>query len=95
METSPTMITTASHRHQQPSSFNIRGLSGSGNGNGLSIRGEAGPSTVLISNLDPGANAEDVKVCIYIYTMNMDQMELIVCLFYLDGMYAIWQSVSH
>ncbi|KAI7883757.1 hypothetical protein K492DRAFT_143530 [Lichtheimia hyalospora FSU 10163] len=65
METSPTMV-TASHRQQQqqqqqPSSFNIRGLSGSGSGNGLSIRGEAGPSIVLISNLDPGANAEDVK----------------------------------
>lgn len=66
MDTSPTMI-TSSHRQQQPSSFNIRGLSGTGSGNGLSIRGEAGPSTVLISNLDPGANAEDVKVGRLIY----------------------------
>lgn len=29
---------------------------------GLSIRGESGPSTVLISNLDPRTNSEDVKV---------------------------------
>ncbi|KAI8139370.1 hypothetical protein BJV82DRAFT_626983 [Fennellomyces sp. T-0311] len=37
-------------------SFNIRGLSG-----GISIRGESGPAIVVISNLDPGANAQDVK----------------------------------
>ena len=41
--------------------FNIRGLSGGAN-SGMSIRGESGPSIVVISNLDPGANAEDVKV---------------------------------
>ena len=41
--------------------FNIRGLS-SGINSGMSIRGESGPSIVVISNLDPGANAEDVKV---------------------------------
>ncbi|KAI7853984.1 hypothetical protein BDC45DRAFT_509539 [Circinella umbellata] len=40
--------------------FNIRGLS-SGINSGMSIRGESGPSIVVISNLDPGANAEDVK----------------------------------
>ncbi|KAI9494389.1 hypothetical protein BDB00DRAFT_787227 [Zychaea mexicana] len=40
--------------------FNIRGLSGGGGG-GISIRGESGPGIVVISNLDPGANAEDVK----------------------------------
>ncbi|KAI9273122.1 hypothetical protein BDA99DRAFT_500116 [Phascolomyces articulosus] len=38
--------------------FNIRGLSGGG---GISIRGESGPCIVVIRNLDPGANAEDVK----------------------------------
>ena len=30
--------------------------------NGISIRGESGPAIVLISNLDPGANAEDIRV---------------------------------
>ncbi|KAI8374388.1 uncharacterized protein BYT42DRAFT_518041 [Radiomyces spectabilis] len=40
--------------------FTIRGIAHT-TSPGLSIRGEAGPATVLISNLDPGANAEDVK----------------------------------
>ncbi|ORY96690.1 hypothetical protein BCR43DRAFT_474543 [Syncephalastrum racemosum] len=44
---------------QQPQNLSIRGLSG--NASGLSIRGESGPSVVLISNLDPAATAEDVR----------------------------------
>lgn len=31
-------------------------------GNGLSIRGESGPATVLISNLDPRASEDDIRV---------------------------------
>ncbi|KAI7868714.1 hypothetical protein BDF14DRAFT_1790031 [Spinellus fusiger] len=43
-------------------SFSIRGLAHGGNGTpGISIRGESGPFIVLISNLDPEANTEDVK----------------------------------
>lgn len=37
----------------------IRGISGN---SGFSIRGGSGPTTILIRNLDPGANAEDVRV---------------------------------
>lgn len=33
-----------------------------GNGGGISIRGESGPATVILSNLDPTANAEDIRV---------------------------------
>lgn len=45
------------------STFTIRGLANAGNGGGgMSIRGEAGPAIVVISNLDPAANAEDVRV---------------------------------
>ncbi|KAG2180951.1 hypothetical protein INT43_008531 [Umbelopsis isabellina] len=36
----------------------IRGISGN---SGFSIRGGSGPTTILIRNLDPGANAEDVR----------------------------------
>ncbi|KAJ2958693.1 hypothetical protein NQZ79_g5737 [Umbelopsis isabellina] len=36
----------------------IRGISGK---SGFSIRGGSGPTTILIRNLDPGANAEDVR----------------------------------
>ena len=94
METSPATVTT-SHRlqqqQQQPSSFNIRGLSGSGSGNGLSIRGEAGPSIVLISNLDPGANAEDVKVG----KQYMEREKGLIVLYFIDGMFTIWQSISY
>ncbi|KAI9314138.1 hypothetical protein BX666DRAFT_1970712 [Dichotomocladium elegans] len=43
----------------QKPSLSIRGLSG--HSGGLSIRGEGSPARVLISNLDPGANTEDVK----------------------------------
>jgi hypothetical protein len=39
----------------------IRGISGS---SGFTIRGESGPTTILIRNLDPGANAEDVRVSV-------------------------------
>ncbi|KAI8879648.1 hypothetical protein K501DRAFT_226229 [Backusella circina FSU 941] len=43
--------------------FSIRGRSNTiTRPAGLSIRGESGPSTVLISNLDPRTNSEDVKV---------------------------------
>ncbi|OAD76727.1 hypothetical protein PHYBLDRAFT_185834 [Phycomyces blakesleeanus NRRL 1555(-)] len=50
----------------QPTNYAIRGLSQQSPVRGLSIRGESGPAVVLISNLDPGANAEDVKtVCAY------------------------------
>lgn len=35
----------------------IRGIS-----SGISIRGESGSTIVLVRNLDPGANAEDVRV---------------------------------
>ncbi|ORY93884.1 hypothetical protein BCR43DRAFT_526314 [Syncephalastrum racemosum] len=31
-------------------------------GNGLNIRGESGPATVVISNLDPRANADDIQM---------------------------------
>ncbi|KAI9019529.1 hypothetical protein CLU79DRAFT_757674 [Phycomyces nitens] len=49
-----------------PPNYAIRGLSHQSPGRGLSIRGESGPAVVLISNLDPGANAEDVKTaCAY------------------------------
>ncbi|KAI9011947.1 hypothetical protein CLU79DRAFT_771338 [Phycomyces nitens] len=42
--------------------FSIRGLSHvNGQSSGMSIRGESGPSIVLISNLDPEANTEDVR----------------------------------
>ncbi|KAF7730441.1 hypothetical protein EC973_002248 [Apophysomyces ossiformis] len=42
--------------------FTIRGLSHTSSTNsGISIRGESGPAVVLLSNLDPGTNAEDVK----------------------------------
>lgn len=34
-------------------------LNGAG---GISIRGESGPATVLITNLDPAVNADDVRV---------------------------------
>ncbi|KAI9268983.1 hypothetical protein BDA99DRAFT_570202 [Phascolomyces articulosus] len=33
--------------------------------NGISIRGESGPAVVLIRNLDPGVNAEDIRmICV-------------------------------
>lgn len=35
---------------------------GGGNIHGINIRGESGPATVVISNLDPSANAEDIRV---------------------------------
>lgn len=35
---------------------------GGGNVHGINIRGESGPATVVISNLDPSANAEDIRV---------------------------------
>ncbi|KAL0084256.1 hypothetical protein J3Q64DRAFT_1746733 [Phycomyces blakesleeanus] len=42
--------------------FSIRGLSHANTpSSGMSIRGESGPSIVLISNLDPEANTEDVR----------------------------------
>jgi hypothetical protein len=45
------------------SQFSIRGRSNTiARPAGLSIRGESGPSIVLISNLDPRTNSEDVKV---------------------------------
>lgn len=31
---------------------------------GMSIRGQSGPATVLLSNLDPTANAEDIRVSV-------------------------------
>ncbi|GAB5590572.1 hypothetical protein Unana1_05472 [Umbelopsis nana] len=43
---------------QQATGSRIRGISA---GAGISIRGESGPTVVLVRNLDPGANADDVR----------------------------------
>lgn len=40
------------------------GSSMAGHSGGINIRGESGPATVVISNLDPSANAEDIRVCV-------------------------------
>ncbi|KAI7900742.1 uncharacterized protein BX663DRAFT_516355 [Cokeromyces recurvatus] len=43
--------------------FTIRGRSNTAVARpGLSIKGESGPATVLITGLDPGANSEDVRI---------------------------------
>ncbi|KAI8878742.1 hypothetical protein K501DRAFT_287714 [Backusella circina FSU 941] len=51
---------------KRPTSITIRGTSRASNNNsssgGFSIRGESGPSTVLLSNLDAHITADDVKV---------------------------------
>lgn len=44
--------------------FSIRGRSNAGNARPLTIKGESGPTTVLVTGLDPMANSEDVKVSI-------------------------------
>lgn len=45
------------------SNFSIRGRSSTAsNMSGLSIRGESGPTLVLVTGLDPGTNDDDVKV---------------------------------
>ncbi|KAI9487070.1 MAG: hypothetical protein EXX96DRAFT_551715 [Benjaminiella poitrasii] len=43
--------------------FTIRGRSNTAVARpGLSIKGESGPTTVLVTGLDPGANSEDVRI---------------------------------
>jgi hypothetical protein len=42
--------------------FSICGRSNTGNARPLSIKGESGPTTVLVTGLDPMANSEDLKV---------------------------------
>lgn len=45
---------------RENTNFSIRGMSAPSPG--ISIRGESGPASVLISNLDREANAADIKV---------------------------------
>lgn len=49
--------------HNVVSNFSIRGRSSTvTNTSGLSIRGESGPTLILVTGLDPGTNDDDVKV---------------------------------
>ncbi|KAG2176521.1 hypothetical protein INT44_007184 [Umbelopsis vinacea] len=58
----PPMFSKAAAAPPPPEPTNtIRGRSGVVNP-GLSIRGESGPTVVLVRNLDPGANADDVRM---------------------------------
>ncbi|KAI7884587.1 hypothetical protein K492DRAFT_142759 [Lichtheimia hyalospora FSU 10163] len=73
---SPSMVRGVVHNNAQGvmhRGLSIRGASygtspfgspmGSSMGNGgINIRGESGPATVVISNLDPSANAEDIRM---------------------------------
>ncbi|KAI8578080.1 hypothetical protein K450DRAFT_248926 [Umbelopsis ramanniana AG] len=56
----PTAFRKATPPAHEPTNT-IRGRSGVVNP-GLSIRGESGPTVVLVRNLDPGANADDVRM---------------------------------
>lgn len=57
---------------------------------GINIRGESGPATVVISNLDPSANAEDIRVCVNPKDDNMFTHYI----HGLDDLCSIWPSVS-
>ncbi|KAI8098602.1 uncharacterized protein BX664DRAFT_3263 [Halteromyces radiatus] len=60
---SPFSIAQQQPSFRQEPSFSIRGVSRSpsSSSSGISIRGESGPASVLISNLDREANADDIK----------------------------------
>ncbi|RCH77685.1 hypothetical protein CU098_004791, partial [Rhizopus stolonifer] len=50
---------------ERSTDFSIRGRSNMANARPqLSIKGESGPTTVLVTGLDPGANSEDVKIAL-------------------------------
>ncbi|KAI8355551.1 hypothetical protein BD560DRAFT_449503 [Blakeslea trispora] len=63
IETMPDMPET--RFPERVSDFSIRGRSHTVNNRApLSIKGESGPTTVLITGLDPGANSDDVAIAL-------------------------------
>ena len=58
----PTQMATKRGFAIRGSSYGSSSMMYNGVSNGISIRGESGPAIVLISNLDPGTNAEDIRV---------------------------------
>ncbi|KAG2219991.1 hypothetical protein INT45_001890 [Circinella minor] len=58
----PTQMATKRGFAIRGSSYGSSSMMYNGVSNGISIRGESGPAIVLISNLDPGTNAEDIRM---------------------------------
>jgi hypothetical protein len=63
----PVAVPTIAEERVVP--FYISGRSTTGNARPLTIKGESGPTTILVSGLDPMTNSEDVKVSFFLESL--------------------------